>query len=106
MIYLLILKMFTLWPYLNIFRGPIWININYLACRALSFYAGQEGPHQGRSLSLYQELRRNVINTVLSNFQRTGYFWEQYDDITGEGIRGHPFTGWTSLVASLMAEAY
>jgi len=30
----------------NFRRGPIWININYLAVRALHFYGHQEGPYQ------------------------------------------------------------
>ena len=56
--------------------------------------------------TLYNKLRVNVQRTVLGEYSRTGYFWEQYDDLTGAGIRGHPFTGWTALVVNIMAEKY
>jgi len=32
--------------------------------------------------------------------------WEQYNARTGQGQRNKPFTGWTSLVALIMAEKY
>ena len=93
-------------------RGPIWININYLALSALHHYCqimdGMSVSSQQveRVRRLYTNLRNNVLRTVLSQYQETGYFWEQYDDVTGKGIRGHPFTGWTALIANIMAELY
>ncbi len=88
------------------FRGPIWININYLAISALHAYSRLPGPSQQRCAELYSALRRNVMRNVLREFHSTGYLWEQYDDRTGQGIRGHPFSGWTVLVVNIMAEKY
>jgi len=87
-------------------RGPIWININYLALGSLHHYASLDGPYQQRSVNLYNALRENILRTVLSSFHKTGHFWEQYNDESGEGIRGHPFTGWTALILNIMSEKY
>ena len=67
-------------------RGPIWININYLVCRALHHYGHSvDGPYKDRAKLLYNELRENLITNVISEYQRTGYIWEQYNDGTGHG---------------------
>jgi len=88
-------------------RGYIWINANYLTLRALHQLAHSAGsPYQAQALAMYRELRDNLLDTILGNYLRTGYFWEQYHDETGEGMRCHPFTGWTALVVSIMAEEY
>jgi mannosyl-oligosaccharide glucosidase len=80
--------------------------VNYLALGALRHYAAQEGVYQARTQRLYTALRSNVLQTVLGQYASTGFFWEQYDDSTGAGMRGHPFTGWTALVVNIMAEKY
>ncbi|KAG6334934.1 hypothetical protein ID866_4151 [Astraeus odoratus] len=91
----------------NYWRGPIWMPMNYLILQSLhNTYAATEGPYQERAKEIYQELRRNVVNNVYKEYQRTGYVWEQYDALTGEGRRSHPFTGWTSLVTLILAEKY
>jgi len=88
-------------------RGPIWIPVNYLAIKALKYYSSIDTCiEKERSLRLYTELRSNVIRTILTSYKETGYFWEQYDDISGSGMRGHPFSGWTALLLNIMAEAY
>lgn len=87
-------------------RGQIWININFLAIRALEYYSKQEGPFQNESKVLYTKLRQNVINNVIKQYYKTGYIWEQYNDITGEGSGGKPFTGWSALVVLLMGEHF
>lgn len=96
-------------------------------------YAKESGPHQVRAAEIYSELRHNVIENahrvslqsdlvrlllelisllsplaalIYQEYVRTGYVWEQYDPETGEGKRSHPFNGWTSLAALIMAEMY
>ncbi|KIY51084.1 glycoside hydrolase family 63 protein [Fistulina hepatica ATCC 64428] len=91
----------------NYWRGPIWIPMNYLTLRSLyKKYMVEEGPYQGRAQKIYTELRKNIVDNVFKEYQRTGYVWEQYDALTGEGRRSHPFTGWTSLVTLILSEIY
>ena len=80
--------------------------MNYLALGALHHYGSMEGVYQARSQRLYASLRDNILQTVLGQYAATGFFWEQYEDATGAGMRGHPFTGWTALVVNIMAEVY
>lgn len=87
-------------------RGPIWININYLAVRALHHYSNTEGPYKEKAAALYKELRTNIINNVYRQYVETGYIWEQYNDSTGRGQGSHPFTGWSALTVLMMAEQY
>ena len=87
-------------------RGAIWININYLAVSALKHYQITEGPYSIEAGKLYQGLRENLIRNLLEQYNKTGYVWEQYDDLTGAGKGSHPFTGWSSLVVLMMSEQY
>ncbi|XP_062864317.1 mannosyl-oligosaccharide glucosidase [Trichomycterus rosablanca] len=87
-------------------RGAIWINMNYLAIKALHHYSSVEGPYQDKAAALYQELRTNVINNIYKQYQATGYIWEQYNDSTGRGQGSHPFTGWSALTLLMMGEQY
>ncbi|KFM56880.1 hypothetical protein X975_00693, partial [Stegodyphus mimosarum] len=87
-------------------RGAIWININYLAVRALNHYSNVEGPYKDQAKKLYEELKLNVVTNVLKEYKRTGFIWEQYDDKTGKGKGAHPFTGWSALFVLLMGEVF
>lgn len=87
-------------------RGPIWINLNYLALSALQHYSLQEGPFSQQSRTLYKKLKQNLIDNLFNEYQRTGYLWEHYDDRTGKGKGSHPFTGWSALVLLIMAETF
>ena len=48
------------------------------------------------------KLRRNVVDNVFREWEKTGFAWEQYNPETGEGQRTQHFTGWTSLVVKIM----
>ena len=68
----------------NYWKGPIWVQMNYLALGALykvnqwsieqhastnSFiqtYMKQEGPYQDKAKEIYQELRKNIVDNVVS----------------------------------------
>ncbi|KAG6869007.1 hypothetical protein C0993_005665 [Termitomyces sp. T159_Od127] len=69
-------------------------------------YATQPGLYQARAKEIYTELRKNIVDNVFKEYERTGYVWEQYDATTGEGKRSHPFTGWTSLTTLILSEQY
>ncbi|XP_059618514.1 mannosyl-oligosaccharide glucosidase isoform X2 [Phlebotomus argentipes] len=87
-------------------RGAVWMNINYLALKALHHYGSQPGPHSELARSVYVELRHNLVSNVIKQYQRSGYLWEQYSDKTGEGSGCYPFTGWSALTVLIMAEQY
>ncbi|MCO5574989.1 hypothetical protein L7F22_028786 [Adiantum nelumboides] len=88
-------------------RGPVWININYLVLRALYHYSEEPGPYKDAASQIYTQLRENLIRNVVESYYDSGYLWEQYDNAAnGRGKGAHPFTGWTSLILLIMAEAY
>ncbi|KAG9447903.1 hypothetical protein H6P81_014031 [Aristolochia fimbriata] len=88
-------------------RGPIWINMNYMILSALHHYSQEDGPYKERVKTIYAELRKNIIGNIVNNYLQSGYLWEQYEERTkGKGKGARPFTGWTSLVVLMMAELY
>ena len=87
-------------------RGPIWINLNYLALSGLHHYARTPGPAQARAAELYAELRSNLVRNMQAQWEESGYLWEQYNQDTGAGQRNHPFSGWSALVLLAIAEIY
>ncbi len=91
----------------NYWRGAIWMNMNYLALKALkTTYGSIEGPYRTSAMSLYHKLRTALITNVVEQYNQTGFIWESYDGLTGEGRGCHPFSGWTSLIALIISEDY
>ncbi|KAK4995964.1 Processing alpha glucosidase I [Elasticomyces elasticus] len=87
----------------NYWRSPVWINMNYLIVRELLKVAQSPGPHQKQARSMYTKLRINLVETVYTSWEETGFAWEQYNPESGAGQRTQHFTGWTSLVVKIMA---
>lgn len=90
----------------NYWKGPIWININYLILQSLHNHYIKDGPYSEEARNIYNELRSNIVENMFKNYQKTGFIWEQYNPTNGQGQRSHPFTGWSSLVVLIMAEIY
>lgn len=84
-------------------RGPIWINLNYLILEALQHYSQASTIHGQQARQLHDRLRDNLLRTILGQHQATGFLWEQYNDKSGAGARAHPFSGWTALAVSILA---
>ncbi|KAB7495064.1 Mannosyl-oligosaccharide glucosidase [Armadillidium nasatum] len=87
-------------------RGAIWININYLAIRSLKYYSEVDGPNREYAGEIYRDLRKNVIDNIMKQYNTTGYLWEHYNDKTGKGEGCRPFNGWSALVVLIMGESY
>jgi hypothetical protein len=76
--------------------GPVWVPINYLLVEAL-------GPIDP---DLAATIRTSVVDAVEADRLATGRFHEYFDAETGEGIGADAQTGWTALVANLVAEGW
>jgi mannosyl-oligosaccharide glucosidase len=87
----------------NYWRGPVWLNMNFMAVQRLLELAQVPGQHQLKARRIYTDLRRNLVTTVFESWKNTGYAWEQYNPDTGVGQRTAYFTGWTALVVKIMA---
>lgn len=93
----------------NYWRGPIWININYLVLRSFSRMLSKSNKVSERHIKvkeLYSKLRNNIIKNVHSVWKKTGSFFEQYNPNDGRGQRLNDFSGWTTLVLLILTEKY
>jgi hypothetical protein len=77
-------------------RGPIWMPINYLIVEAL------------RPIDpvLATTISDRVVATVAADWRATGHFHEYFDAEDGTGLGADAQTGWTALVANLIAERW
>ena len=90
----------------NYWRGPVWMPIQFMILRACQKYHQSFHPEVDQTVkdnlkAVYKTVRERVIATVERNYNQTGYLYENYHK--GEGNRGHPFYGWTSVVANIIA---
>ena len=89
-------------------RGNVWINVNYLVYRGLQKYYS-DYPHLIRGISIKEHIhifRNNLTQNVKQVFESTGWLWEQYSEETGDGKRGHPFSGWSSLILLILTDKF
>ncbi|KAL9655054.1 hypothetical protein ABK040_008837 [Willaertia magna] len=86
----------------NYWRGPIWININYLTLRSL--YKCKDETKLCEQL--YNTTRDRLVTTLGVEWRRSKTLYEQYNAETGHGQGARPFTGWTSLIALILGELY
>ncbi|XP_010531615.1 PREDICTED: mannosyl-oligosaccharide glucosidase GCS1 [Tarenaya hassleriana] len=87
-------------------RGPIWMNMNYMILSSLHHYSRVNGPYSDKARAIYEELRGNLIRNVVGNYYKTGYIWEHYDQVKGTGKGARLFTGWSALILLIMSESY
>ncbi|KAL0221106.1 hypothetical protein RCL1_000960 [Eukaryota sp. TZLM3-RCL] len=86
----------------NYWRGPVWINLNYLYLKAIKeCYWENDVARQS-----YHVIRSKIVKNVAQNYINSGFFYEQYNPIDGKGQKNKPFTGWTSLIFNLIIEDF
>lgn len=87
-------------------KSPIWYNINYLILDSLRYYVNDYQNVDEELFQLanktYTQTRQNLVNNAFKHWQRTGYIYEQYNDVNGAPKGAKHFTGWTSLIVSIM----
>lgn len=89
----------------NYWRGPVWVQMNWLTLDALQFYAREavDSGVRAKAKEAYSDLRVAVVSNVYNQWKETGYVWEQYDGSTLKAKGARAFTGWSALVANIMA---
>lgn len=101
----------------NYWRGPIWMNINYLCLDSIRYYFPQSylgksselkstrpGKVVDMAVKLYQKLKTNLITNVFNEWEKQGYCYENYNAETGEGSGTMQFTGWTALIVNIIGK--
>lgn len=88
---------------LKYWRGPVWINVNYLIYLGLRSYGFDD---------IAYELRDKTIQMVANVYDKRGNFYEFYNPFTGD-VEGFlppkpakEFVGWTGLIANLLYDKY
>ncbi|GAB0492303.1 hypothetical protein MMPV_003565 [Pyropia vietnamensis] len=82
--------------------GPVWVPFSYLAVVA----AARAYPHVPGAAAVTAGVRQRLVANAVAEWARTGYVWEVYDGMTGEGRRGRQFCGWSALVVLAAAKRF
>ena len=92
----------------NYWRGKVWLNINYLALRSLKHYSIHATSKKVQVLAsdIHLKLKKNLVDNLYKQYRRSGFVWENYSPKNGKGKGCFPFSGWSSLIVSIMAEKY
>ncbi|SCU93671.1 LADA_0G04324g1_1 [Lachancea dasiensis] len=88
-------------------RGPVWINMNYLFLDSLAFYFQDSDQQQDaitvtKAKQLYRDLRENLISNMYKVWDEDGYVYENYNHNNGRGSGVQHFTGWSSLIVNIL----
>jgi len=92
-------------------RGAIWMNMNYLAVKALHDYKSFDYDKEHQNVqnlleTTYKELRENLMRNLYGEYKKFGFLYENYNGDDGHGQRSKPFTGWSSLILNIISETY
>jgi neutral trehalase len=86
---------------LDYWRGPVWVNINYMIYLGLKSYGYDE---------VANKLKEKTILMVAKTYSKRKNFYEFYNPFSGDvdGLETHKptnhFVGWTGLIANLIEE--
>lgn len=88
--------------------GSVWMPFNFLTLAALKAkYSVEDGPYKERAKTLFNELRKSILDNAFRVFLETGQLWENYSpDDDGAGKSGRQFTGWSALVLLMYADMF
>ncbi|CCD24683.1 mannosyl-oligosaccharide glucosidase NDAI_0D03690 [Naumovozyma dairenensis CBS 421] len=93
----------------NYWRGPIWMNINYLVLDALKYYypeiTSTQKSKRTPAAKLCNELSNRLIKNVYRVWKHSGYCYENYSPIDGHGMGTEHFTGWTALIVNILGRS-
>ena len=69
-------------------RGAIWLNMNYLAVRALHYYGNSNGPYREQAKRLYEQLRCVWCSAVWCLCVHSKYLYHTSNSRECMGING------------------
>eukprot|EP00933_Yihiella_yeosuensis_P036705 TRINITY_DN30477_c0_g1_i1.p1 TRINITY_DN30477_c0_g1~~TRINITY_DN30477_c0_g1_i1.p1 ORF type:complete len:472 (+),score=80.89 TRINITY_DN30477_c0_g1_i1:73-1488(+) len=80
-------------PYSN-WRGPMWVNVNALACYGLASYGYK---------ALAMDIAGRVVKTLADDLRKSGKWHEAYSTDDGTALAAPGFLSWNTLSAELLS---